>query len=186
MLQEVIRRDPALKEQVITALRLDPRVDDTTIAVNVIDGIVSLYGSVNRYEEKLLIQEIAHEVAGVLDIANEITVRAAANRTCTGTEIALAARRALSWLDRVPATEIRTSVTNGWITLEGRVPTWHARLDAEGVVKYLRGVRGVLNLITVQTTTTGANAISRAMNEKLERQPRPAETKEADRLPAVF
>lgn len=168
MNMEVIRRDAQIKEQVIHELRLDPSVDETTIGVNVIDGIVTLFGTTEHRVQRIHAQEAAHRVAGVLDVANDIIVPDSAGQCCTDTEIALAARRALTWLERIPAADIRTSVADGWITLEGRVPTCHARLDAEGVVKYLRGVRGVLNLITVQTMTSDATAIGAAMGEKLD------------------
>src|SRR6267142_588682 len=50
----------------------------------------------------------------------------------------------------VPAEQIKVVVENGWVTLEGEV-NWQFQKDAaESAVRYLPGVTGVTNLITVK------------------------------------
>jgi len=40
-------------------------------------------------------------------------------------------------------------VRDGWLTLDGDVEGWHLKNSAEKYVRYLAGVKGVTNLITV-------------------------------------
>jgi osmotically-inducible protein OsmY len=61
-------------------------------------------------------------------------------------------RHALTWDVFVPDQRIRSTVTNGWVTLDGDVDFWAEREDAERVVRNLMGVRGVTNRIAVTVT----------------------------------
>jgi osmotically-inducible protein OsmY len=59
----------------------------------------------------------------------------------TDTEIARAVRWALEWDVSVPDQFIESSVSNGWVTLEGTVEKPRQRHDAERAVRNLAGVR---------------------------------------------
>jgi osmotically-inducible protein OsmY len=94
-------------------------------------------------------QEAAHRVTGVLDVANDIKVKLPGDLVRTDTEIAQAVRRALEWDALVPHERIQSTVSNGWVTLQGTVDTWTQREDAERAVQNLVGVRGVSATMTV-------------------------------------
>ena len=66
------------------------------------------------------------------------------------TEIARAVRRALRWNALVPHERVRSTVSDGWVTLEGNVDTWMEREDAARVVASVPGVRGVTDEMTVR------------------------------------
>jgi osmotically-inducible protein OsmY len=85
----------------------------------------------------------------VLDVANDIQVKVPGGVVRTDTEIAEAVRHALTWDVFVPDQRIRSSVTDGWITLDGEVDFWTEREDAERAVRNLTGVRGVTNRIAM-------------------------------------
>lgn len=57
------------------------------------------------------------------------------------------ARSALNALD---SSDIKVSVTNGWVTLGGSVASHDEKRAAEGAVIVLPGVRGVTNNVTVR------------------------------------
>jgi osmotically-inducible protein OsmY len=115
-------------------------------------------------------QEAAHRVIGVLDVANDIMVKAAGGLTRTDTEIAQAVRRALEWDVFVPEEKITSTVTDGWVTLDGAVDTWSQRNDAERAVRNLTGVKLVLNKITVKPTKPVPEDVRRAIEQALERR----------------
>lgn len=73
----------------------------------------------------------------------------------------------------VPDTQIRLTVADGWVNLEGEVGTWHERDAAERAVQHLAGVRGVVNTIEVNLpyirTDVIQDAIERALARRAER-----------------
>lgn len=140
--------DAELRQRVLEELRWDPRVQDTHVTVTVEDGVVTLGGSVWSYSTRLAAQEAAHRVEGVHDVANDIVVEVRSGRG-TDTDIAHAVRNMLEWDVRVPDQRIRSTVSAGWVTLEGTVDTWSEREDAERVVANVVGVQGVTNKIRV-------------------------------------
>jgi len=148
------KKDEELKSGVLFQLGWDSRVRQTEIGVIVKDGVVTLTGTVGSYAEKLAAKEAAHRVPGVLDVANEIEVHVPGDAPGTDAEIAEAVRHTLDWDVLVPADRIHSTVTHGWVTLEGNVENYRHRLDAEGAVNHLMGVRGVTNSITVAAPTS--------------------------------
>src|SRR5579884_3642485 len=119
MKQSIVKRDAEIQEQVLQELKWDTRVEETDIGVEVENGVVRLTGTVNSYAEKLAAQESAHRVVGVLDVANDIEVKIPGSRRRTDLDIAQAVRWELEWNVLVPHDRIHSTVSDGWVTLEG-------------------------------------------------------------------
>lgn len=162
--------DSEIHSKVIDELRWDTRVKETDVGVEVDGGVVILTGTVSSYAEKVSALEAAYRVMGVVDVANDILVKTSLEMGLTDTEIAHAVRRALEWDTFVPSRLIRSSVTDGWVTLEGTVPLFRQRLDAERAIQNLAGVKGVANRIEVSPGVAHADEIERTIAEVLERQ----------------
>ena len=178
MLDTSVKSDRLIQQDVLRELRWDTRVDETEIGVEVDKGIVTLTGTVDAYGKKLAAREAAHRVEGVLDVADNVHVKPPGSPERTDTELARAVRMALEWDAFVPDTKIRSTVANGWVTLEGAVDLLFDRDDAERAVRRLQGVRGVLNNIVVSTTKADSTRIRKSIESTLERR---AE-READRI----
>ena len=144
------RIDVDIQRDVLNELTFEPRVQPNEIGVAVKDGVVTLTGSVDSYAKKWAAEEAAHRVRGVLAVANEIEVRLPTAAERTDTDIAAAAVRALEWDAAVPVDMLDITVSKGWVTLRGEVEWQYQKQDAERVVRRLRGVRGVSNLIVVR------------------------------------
>jgi osmotically-inducible protein OsmY len=144
--------DGQLHQDVIWELKWDSRVSETEVGVQVDAGIVTLTGSVESFAKKIAAQDAAHRVHGVLDVANDIHVKIPNEYSLTDTEIAQAVRNVIKWDVLVPE-NIQSTVTNGWVTLEGTVELLRERDDAERSVRNLRGVRGLSNDLLVHTST---------------------------------
>lgn len=144
------RSDRELAQQVLSELRWDSRLACTDISVAVNDAVATLTGTVSSYAKKVAAQEAAHRVAGVLDVANDIKVEPVNLFARTDTEIASAVRNALEWDALVPNEQIVSTVSDGWVTLEGNVEYWREREDAERAIMRLAGVVGVTNKITIR------------------------------------
>jgi osmotically-inducible protein OsmY len=107
---------------------------------------VTLSGYVNSYADKLAAERSCRRVFGVRALANELEVRLAVERI--DPEIARQALEALKNRIDVPL-GIAVTVRNGHLTLSGVVEWMYQKAAAERAVKYLRGVKGVFNQITL-------------------------------------
>jgi osmotically-inducible protein OsmY len=144
------RSDSELKQRILRELTWDSRLSWNNINIEVNDAVATLTGAVVSYAQKLAAQEAAHRVTGVLDVANDIEVHPIGSFVRSDTELAAAVRSALEWDALVPDKRIRSTVANGWVTLEGEVNNGRECSDAERVVKQLTGVVGVTNKITIR------------------------------------
>ena len=144
------KTDEEIKSEVMFQLGWDTHVKETEIGVVVKKGVVTLLGTVDSNSKKLAAQEAAHRVCGVLDVANEIEVHLPSDpRFRDDTAIARAVRHALEWNVLVPDERVHSTVSDGWVTLEGDVEYYTERVDSERAVSHLAGVRGVINKIEV-------------------------------------
>ena len=162
------KTDAQIHHDVLEELKWDSRVDETEVGVQVHNEIVTLTGTVTGWAKRVAAQEAAQRVIGVLDVANDITVNVPGTRT--DTDIAQAARQALEWDVFVPADKIHSTVTNGWVTLEGNVDRSSQREDAERAVRNLFGVRGISNTITLNVATPVTGDVRKAIEQALERR----------------
>ncbi|HET7219227.1 MAG TPA: BON domain-containing protein [Vicinamibacterales bacterium] len=138
--------DERLREAVSHQLAWDPELDATLVGVSAHEGILTLSGFVETYGAKLAAERAARRVYGVKAVANELEVRLASERI--DPDLAKDAIDALRNRIDVPA-GITVTVRSGFITLAGNVEWMYQKMAAERAVKYLRGVRGVMNHIIV-------------------------------------
>jgi len=145
----IAKTDHEIHQAVLQELTWDTRVDETDVGVEVDSGVVTLTGTVSSYAKKLAAQEAAHRVLGVLDVANDVQVLIPGHIGRTDTDIAQAVRNTLEWDVMVPAEQIRSTVAEGWVTLEGTVNLWREHEDAARAIRNLLGVRGVINKLMI-------------------------------------
>jgi osmotically-inducible protein OsmY len=163
------RSDAEIKVDVAKELGWDTRLDEAAIGVSVTDGIVTLTGTVGSWGKRMAAQEAAHRVRGVLDVANDITVKPFGSQVRTDADIARAVRSTLEWDVFVPDERIRSTVSQGSVTLEGDVDNWADRADAARAVRNLAGVLGVNNRIEVKAPKVRPEDIRLALEGALKR-----------------
>jgi len=170
MTQAIKKSDTQIHHDVLEELKWDSRVDETEVGVQVDGGVVTLTGTVTSWAKRLAAQEAARRVIGVLDVANDIKVKVPGGVARTDTEIAQAVRRTLEWDVFVPEEQITSTVTEGWVTLEGTVERWSQREDAERAVRNLTGVKMVVNKIAVTPAKPVTEDVKKAIEQALERR----------------
>jgi len=170
MTTTMLKSDSQIQQQVLQELKWDPRVDENEIGVQVAKGIVTLTGTIDSYAKKVAAREASHRVEGVLDVADELVVRSVLGKERPDSEVAKAVRAALEWDAFVPDDKIRTTVSKGWVTLEGELEQWYQREDARRAIERLNGVRGVTNQIVIKARGADAGTVRAAIEEALERQ----------------
>ena len=142
--------DTHVRDSVQAELDWDTRVDSRQIGVAVKNGVVTLTGHVSSYLERREAEEAAQAVDGVKAVANDITVDLPLDFKRSDSEVAQTAVDALNFNVAVPANSVKVSVSEGWLTLKGELPTWHQKMAAEQALVSLRGVKGITNNITVR------------------------------------
>lgn len=160
------KSDSLLKQDVIRELTWDTRVNETRIGVEVENGIVTLSGTLESYAERVAAEKAAHRVSGVLDVVNDMQVKYTGRRT--ETDIAKAVRHALEWDVFVPDERIKSSFSNGIVTLEGEVDYWSQREDAASAVRGLTGVLSIVNNLRVKSSVS-ALQVQKAIEDALAR-----------------
>ncbi|HEV3446966.1 MAG TPA: BON domain-containing protein, partial [Gemmataceae bacterium] len=118
-------------------------------------------GHVSSYAEKYAAERTAKRVHGVKAVANELDVKLPGDSRRTDEDIARAAVNALKANILVPADKIKITLNKGWVTLEGEVEWQYQKTAAENSVRYLAGVTGVSNLITVKPRVSPTELKSR-------------------------
>jgi osmotically-inducible protein OsmY len=164
------KTDSQIHRDVLEELRWDSRVGETEVGVEVDAGVVTLTGTVTSWAKRTAAQEAARRVIGVLDVANDIKVKVPGGLARNDTEIAQAVRRALEWDVFVPEAKISSTVSDGFVTLEGTVELWSQRDDAERAIRNLTGVRVVINKITVKSAKPVIEDVRKAIEQALERR----------------
>jgi osmotically-inducible protein OsmY len=159
--ENTMKSDVELRRDVLDELEWEPSIDAAGIGVTAHDGVVTLNGNVKTFTEKLTAERATERVHGVKAIANDIEVRLGGAHDRNDSDIAEAAVNALRWKTLVPEGRIKTSVSKGWITLEGEVDWQYQKDAAFDAVHLLVGVHGVTNLIAVKPRASATEVKSR-------------------------
>ena len=163
-----MRLDSDIKRDVEQNSRWDADIDSSDIAVAVKDGVVTLGGFVRSYAQKWQAERDAKRVAGVVGVANDIEVRLPAIDQRPDPELARDAVAALKRELPYSADRIKVVVVNGTMTLEGEVEWNYQKQRAEEIVRRVKGVRGVINTVTVKPSVAPSE-IKRRIEEALRR-----------------
>jgi osmotically-inducible protein OsmY len=115
----VTRADEAIMGDVKQALRRDPATEAYEVAVQVNDGVVTLTGIVDSWQERHVSAQVATSVQGVKEVHNDITINFPAQRRDSEIKADIERRLATdAWVD---AGLITVHVNEGKVTLRGTV-----------------------------------------------------------------
>lgn len=158
-----MKSDSQLQRDVMDELKWDPKVDHSQIGVTAKGGVVTLSGFVPTYAEKMVAEKATRRVKGVRAIAEEIEVRFASDPKTSDAEIAKRILDSFAWDVTVPEDRLTVKVEHGWVTLSGRVDWHYQKLAAHKVAGRISGVKGIGNLIEVQSRPSVTDVRDRIM-----------------------
>jgi len=161
------RTDSDIQDDVVDELTWDAAVDARNLGVTVAAGIVTITGQVSAYAEKREAERLAEMIPGVREVIvniDVITVEAFGD-----SELKIAVHNALSWAAYLPADAVSARVEDGRVTLSGTVHWGFQRRDAEDAVRYMKGVKGLTNAITVANRTAPVGDIKTNIEAALKR-----------------
>lgn len=145
-----MKSDKKIQEDVMAELQWEATLNATEIGVAVQHGVVTLSGNVNNYMKKRHAELAAKRVKDVKAVALDINVDLWPEDNSSDTEIAKAIIDAFSWNTLVPDDKIKIKVDHGWVTLEGEVEWQYQKTAAYNAINFLRGIKGISNLIVVK------------------------------------
>jgi osmotically-inducible protein OsmY len=164
-----MKSDAEIKEDVMRELQWDLQISDPgAIGVAVKDGAVTLTGHTPTYAEKLAAARAAERVYGVKAVANDINVELAGTPR-DDSEIATAIAHVLDNNVQIPPGQVRARVQNGWVTLKGNVRYDFQRREVARMVRNVRGVVGVTDLINV-TPSASSERVREAIEDAFRRE----------------
>ena len=166
-----MKSDSQLKKDVLEELKWEPSVNATHVGVEVSEGIVTLAGHVDTYAEKFHAERAAQRVAGVRALAVEMDVRLPGGLTQrSDADIARSTENALEWTTDLPKGGVKVKVESGWITLTGEVAHDYQRRAATRGLRYLLGVTGVSDQITLPPQTFSEGDVKSSIEGALQRR----------------
>jgi osmotically-inducible protein OsmY len=151
-----MKTDKQVQQDVIAELLWEPSVNAGDIGVEVKDGIVTLAGHVGSYAEKWDAERAAQRVVGVKALAIEMDVNLPGSSHRNDVDIARAVENALLWSIYVPKDAVKAMVERGYVTLTGEVHWEYQHEAAAKAVRYLMGVTGVSDQISLKPTVLSA------------------------------
>lgn len=166
-MQAIKESDRQLQEAVLKQLEWDPQVTSRDISVGAAESVITLTGFAHHYSEKYAAEKAAKSVYGVRAVANDIEVKLGTARS--DPEIARDLAQATKLDVALPDNGIKTTVQDGFVTLEGAVEWNFQRTRIEGAARNVPGVRGVMNHIVIKPKPVSAVAVLHKIEEALRR-----------------
>ncbi len=146
-----VRSDEDIRESIITAFAVDPRVYSFQPTVTVNQGLVTLTGVVDYLKAKQAAERDARNTIGVRRVDNLLKVRS--SQSLTDSIVAGEIDASLARNSITETEEIEVAVTGGVATLTGEVDSFLEKSEAEDVAQRARGVHQVRNLLDVRSSS---------------------------------
>lgn len=124
-----LRSDPEIRSDVTQALLTDPATDSYEVGVNVANGLVTLTGQVDSWQESRLAERVAKGVSGVLAVDNELDWSYETERP--DHELSNEIKARLQWDVLVDDGLITVRVEDGDVSLVGTVGSAAEKREAE-------------------------------------------------------
>lgn len=142
-----------LQKDVQNAIEWEPSMNNSTIAVSVSDGIVTLCGMVDSYAKKIEAENAAKSVLGVKAIIEYISINYGKSFIIKDADIVKDVMDTWNSDLSIPEKKVVVKVERGWLTLEGTVDWNSQREAAERTLVNLSGIKGINNQIVVKSNS---------------------------------
>ncbi len=146
-----MNNDLQLKQQVISRLELEPKIDPATLDVSVEDGIVTLRGSVDNEADRASTERVVRVMRGVKGLVDDdLQVRSAPRLRRPDRELEQDASEAVKWLTTAPQENIKVTARNGWLNIAGEAESPHQAQCITALLKEIPGVRGIKGSLNIR------------------------------------
>lgn len=139
------RLDADIRGDVLQALMLDSLVP-ATVDAKVLDGLVTLTGTVDWQYQRDEADFVASNIVGALDVFNEIVIN---NPTPDAGDVEDSIKKAFTRNATLDAEDLTITTANGVVTVKGTVSSWAERNAALDAAWSAPGVTEVKDDLTV-------------------------------------
>ena len=160
--------DTQLRSDAQDELRWEPKVDDSSIAVDAEDGVVTLRGTVGSFRERREATTAVKRVYGTKQVDNELQVKLLTADRRADADLRGDVLQALILDAFVPET-IDAMVDDGVVTLTGTTYLNFERGEAEYVAGNIKGVISVDNQVIVVPVPPNVDDVKASITKALER-----------------
>ena len=136
-----------IKKTAESVLSANSDIDETRINVDLIDGVLTLTGSVTWFWQLHRVEELMSNIIGIVDVFNELAV--VPSKKIGDEIIAREILEELEHADHVAPDQILVEVKNGRVILSGSVGTYLAEQEAYEAAIQQAGVTRVVNNISI-------------------------------------
>jgi osmotically-inducible protein OsmY len=143
-----MKTDVELRQNVEKELAWNPKINASNITVAAKNGVVTLTGRVQNYATKCEAESVVKHIVGVTGLADDLEVTLGGVQP-NDTDLTERVLQALQANVFVPSEAITPVVHDGWVTLKGKTLYYYEKLDAENVVRPLRGVKGITDSVVI-------------------------------------
>lgn len=158
MTEKMFDSDVQLKTTVNEELSYVAGISADRLSVSAHNGVVTLSGDTASLPERHAAKQAAMRVFGARAVTDAMVVQIPDAHVVKDTDIADMANRMLDWAVDVPAGTVKASAHDRVITLSGTVARHDQRDAAVRTVRYLRGVTGITNTITLDAPGPASDA----------------------------
>lgn len=144
------KSNDVLRKEVMEAIKWEPVLESNKIEVSVQQGIVTLAGTVDNYNQKKEAEHITKDLSGVKAIIDDIKVDLSFSAIRNDKDIASSVIKALEEKWVIPNHKLKVTVQDGWVTLEGILHWNFQRKTADNAIRYMKGVKGVIDKIVIE------------------------------------
>lgn len=131
--------DEDIAHRAVQMLNWDVMLPDDAIKVKVAKGWVTLEGQLDWEYQRRAAEADVHKLGGVIAVTNLITLKSRVQPADVSRRIEAALKRDAE----LEAGQVRISVLDGKVTLDGKVHSWHERDAVERAAWSAPGVRSV-------------------------------------------
>jgi osmotically-inducible protein OsmY len=156
--------DDQLAAAMRDALAADQRLASAEVTVHVQHGEVTLHGMVLSNYQKRVAAQVAQDVVGVVRVTDRLTVRAAQRNDA---DIQADVHLQLETDAFLAPGSLGVRSHDGIVTLTGNVNNTYEKLHATEAVSRVKGVRDLVNNITVSSAWDTDTSVARRINDFL-------------------
>ena len=139
------KNDEEIATEVMNVLKLSVEIPKDKILVKVENGWVTLYGELEWNYQKEAVNDVTSNLPNVKWVVNNITIKSQRNDKVEREDIENALKRNWTLENR----NIRVSVTDNKVTLNGTVHSWFQKDEASRLAWNAPGIYNVDNQLTV-------------------------------------
>lgn len=139
--------DTLINSNIESKLLSDSRIDASKIKSETKDGVVTLSGTVDKYWQRRIAEDIAASSDGVILVENKLSVKLL--QSADDAKIETAIKNACKRNAIIDGDLINVRVNDGVVILSGKIPNNHVKREVNDIALFTTGVANIVDEMTI-------------------------------------